>query len=328
MILAIPLIAHLLMSLMMLAVPHLTRREILFGVILPADFRSSPEGRRAIREFRLVVIILAIAGAMAILLLGSRFLPVFILAPMTMMAAALITFVVQNRKLQAYAVQPQPVRVMELTTEVERLPWFTWFGLVPLAILLAAAFYLNAHWDSIPSRYPVHWGIDGNPNRWADRSFRAVYSPLIFAGEMVAWFFGFALAIWYGSRQSEPLRRPMMGFFVAIEWSFALTMAGVALSPVLRLPVVAVALGGMPVILLGVIYLIRKSKDSRAPLDPTPNECWKGGMIYYNPDDAALFVGRRDGVGYTTNFGNPWSWVVLGSLPVLLAIGIGTIAIR
>jgi uncharacterized membrane protein len=321
MILAMPLVAHVAMSLLMLALPHITRREILFGVVLPADFRSSPEGRKAVREFRFAVMIPAVAGAVAIVLLGSRFVPVFLLAPVTMMLAAFMTFVSQNRKLKAFAVQPQPVRVVELSGEPERLPWFTWLGLVPLLLLLAAAWYLYANWDSIPARYPVHFDIDGNPNRWGDRSFRGVYAPLVFGAEMVIWFFGFALAIWYGSRQSEPLRRPTMGFLIAVEWIFGLMMASVALGPVVHLPVGMVAVGGMPIILLSVIYLIKKSRDPRAPVDPTPNECWKGGMFYYNPHDATLFVGRRDGVGFTSNMGNPWSWVMLGSLPVLIAIG-------
>jgi uncharacterized membrane protein len=89
----------------------------------------------------------------------------------------------------------------------------------------------------------------------------------------------------------------------------------------MHLPVAAIALSGLPIILVAVIYLTKKSRDSRAPVDPTPNECWKGGMIYYNPNDAALFVARRDGVGFTSNMGNPWSWVLIGSLPILMAIG-------
>jgi uncharacterized membrane protein len=262
------------------------------------------------------------------MLLGSRFIPVFLLAPLAVTLSGLITFVAQNRKLRAYAVQPQPVRVVELGTEIQPLPWFTWLGLVPLLMLAAAGLYLNANWDSIPSRYPIHWDINGIPNRWADRSFRGVYSPLIFGGEMVGWFFAFALAVWYGSRQSEPLRRPTVGFLVAAEWAFGLTMVGVSLSPLVHLPIALVAVGGMPIILIGVVYLIKKARDPRAPLDPTPNECWKGGMIYYNPNDAALFVGRRDGVGFTSNFGNPWTWAMLGSLPVLIAIGIGTMVLR
>ena len=34
MIVLMPLVAHVLMSLLMLALPHVTRREILFGVVL------------------------------------------------------------------------------------------------------------------------------------------------------------------------------------------------------------------------------------------------------------------------------------------------------
>ena len=52
-----------------------------------------------------------------------------------------------------------------------------------------------------------------------------------------------------------------------------------------------------------------------------PNECWKGGILYYNPNDSAIFVGRRDGAGFTLNMANPWSWAVLGSPLLLMASG-------
>jgi uncharacterized membrane protein len=321
MILVIPLAAHLLISMLILSMPRLTRREILFGVVLPIDFRSSLEGRRAIRMYRSVVAILAIIGLIAIALWGREFLPVLLLAPMTTVITGLIAFIWQNQKLKAFAVQPIPVRELELSAEPERLPWFTWLGLVPPLILLAAALYLHANWNSIPPRFPVHWGLDGNPNRWADRSFRGVYAPLLIGAELVVWLFGFALAIWYGARQSEPLRKPIVGFLIATQWFFALTMAGISLGPLTHLPVAVFALSGIAIILVPGIYLTRKATDPRGPVDPTPNECWKGGMIYDNPNDAALFVARRDGVGFTSNMGNPWSWVMLGSIPVLIAIG-------
>jgi uncharacterized membrane protein len=73
------------------------------------------------------------------------------------------------------------------------------------------------------------------------------------------------------------------------------------------------------VILGSIVYLIRANRAARGPLDPTPKECWKGGILYYNPDDPVLFIGRRDGAGFTLNMGNPWSWVVLGS-PLLIAL--------
>jgi uncharacterized membrane protein len=299
----IPLVAHLFMSLAMLALPHVTRREILFGVVLPADFRSRPEGRKAIREFRFAVLIPAIAGALGIVLLGSRFIPVFLMAPMVMMLAAWITFVLQNRKLRAFAVQPQPIRELELSTQPERLPWFTWLGLAPLVFLAATAVVLYANSDQIS----------------ANRSAREVYGPLIIAAEMTLWLFGFALATWYGSRRSEPLRRPAVGVFVTFGWMLALLMPGMAIQPLINLPAPVLVAPAMAIILFCVIYMIKKSRDARGPLDSTPNECWKGGILYYNPNDPVIFVGRRDGAGFTLNLANPWSWAVLASPLVLMA---------
>jgi uncharacterized membrane protein len=321
MILAILLGAHLLISAVILSIPNMTRKEILFGVAVPIDFRSSPEGRRAIRIFRSVVAVPAIGGLIAIAFWGARFVPWQPALVIATTLAGTMSFIAMNRKIKPFAVQPPSVRELELGAQPERLPWFTWLGLVPLMLLAAGALYLNAHWDIIPARYPIHFDLNGNPNRWADRSIKGVYGPLFFGMEMVVWFFGFALAIWYGSRRSEPLRKPTVGFLVAVEWALALIMAGVSLGPVMHLPGGAIALSGLPIVLGAVIYLMKKSNDPRAPMDPTPNECWKGGMIYYNPNDAALFVARRDSVGFTSNMANPWSWVMFGSIPALIAIG-------
>src|SRR6516164_1117892 len=52
-----------------------------------------------------------------------------------------------------------------------------------------------------------------------------------------------------------------------------------------------------------------------------PDDHWSG-FFYSNPEDPALFVPKRYGVGYTLNFGNPWSWVVLALLVVMVALPI------
>jgi len=285
------LVALLLMSGFMFALPHLTRREILFGVVLPADFRSRPEGRLAIRRFRLVVTISAVAGLIATLMLSPGFGPVAMLAPMATVIAGFTAFVIQNGKLKAFAVQPQPVRELELTGEPERLPWFAWLGLVPMLVLASSAVYV--------------------------RNDRDLIRILILGAGMNLWLFGFSLAIWYGSRRSEPLRRPILGVFVILSWAIALTMPGSILfflnsAALPYLPLIA------PAVILGsAIYLIKKNRDSRSRLDSTPNECWKGGILYYNPNDPAMFVGRRDGAGFTLNMANPWGWAVVAS-PLLL----------
>ena len=60
-------------------------------------------------------------------------------------------------------------------------------------------------------------------------------------------------------------------------------------------------------LLVGVSLLvpILARREERAP-----DRCWKKDY-YVNRADPALFVEKRVGIGYTPNYGNPWSWVVL-----------------
>ena len=72
-----------------------------------------------------------------------------------------------------------------------------------------------------------------------------------------------------------------------------------------------------PVVLLAALSLLVPILARRD--DRTPDRCWKAGIFYVNPADPALFVAKRLGIGYTLNFGNPWSWVVLAFI-ILIAI--------
>ncbi len=81
------------------------------------------------------------------------------------------------------------------------------------------------------------------------------------------------------------------------------------------------ALGPLALLLPAIAYAVHESNKPHDPIDPTPNECWKGGIVYYNPNDAALFVQRRDGIGFTINFANRWNaWAIHGSLPLVLSL--------
>ena len=54
--------------------------------------------------------------------------------------------------------------------------------------------------------------------------------------------------------------------------------------------------------------------------DGTPDAGWKGGFLYYNPNDPALLVERRMGIGWTLNLANRWSWLILGAAVLAMVI--------
>lgn len=47
---------------------------------------------------------------------------------------------------------------------------------------------------------------------------------------------------------------------------------------------------------------------------------WSAGFFYNNPDDLALFVPKRFGLGWTVNFGHPQGKLVLITMLVLLLV--------
>jgi uncharacterized membrane protein len=75
----------------------------------------------------------------------------------------------------------------------------------------------------------------------------------------------------------------------------------------------------------------RSQRKANTPDDHQPTSAvfrdddryWYGGFFYSNPDDPALFVEKRYGLGWTLNFGHPQARLVLiGSLVVVLVLSI------
>ena len=72
-----------------------------------------------------------------------------------------------------------------------------------------------------------------------------------------------------------------------------------------------------PILFLGALALLLPLlvRTGKRP----PDNPWRG-TFYTNPDDPALLVPKRFGIGYTLNFGNPWSWAVLALIFLMVAV--------
>ena len=101
----------------------------------------------------------------------------------------------------------------------------------------------------------------------------------------------------------------------------ALTFCFVPLSPVLHIPVAALVLFTVVATVAMIVYVLMAATSVTDKPEPTPNSAWTAGMFYYNPEDPALCVERRDGIGFTFNFASPASWFLMGALvPILLSM--------
>jgi uncharacterized membrane protein len=160
--------------------------------------------------------------------------------------------------------------------------------------------------------------MDGTPNGWAVRTVKGVYGPLVYAAELCAWFVVCGLAAWYGARRTN-LRLSMLEIMIGVEFALGLLFATIALLPLLAIPIWVVVAFSFCLVIPCVVLAIKRSSEPSDPPEKTPEECWKGGLLYYNPNDPVVFLEKRSGFGYTMNFANPWSWALLAGLVVVIA---------
>ena len=215
--------------------------------------------------------------------------------------------------------------------------------LSPFAILAAAAIYLAIRWDDIPPRFPVHWGVTGHANGWSVRTPLGVYGPLLFGAVVMAAVAASSyVALHFGRpvRGSTPrsvagdFAREMGVFLLSLEFFLAVIFSFVGLLPLMGnrdpgvLPILIATLAMLAALILAMARLAKHHAklhaEAGAPMmGDTPDEHWKGGVFYVNRDDAALFVPKRFGIGYTLNFGHATAWVIMGLvlvLPLILAL--------
>jgi Family of unknown function (DUF5808)/Domain of unknown function (DUF1648) len=328
------------------ALPLWERPGLFFSVTVSPEFRTSPEGQRLLRRYRTLAMVLVAIGWALVLAGGTpKRWPLLILGVAWLGFGPLIAFQIAREEVMPNAAKPLLIREAVLAPRAAHLPGGLLLQAGPFAILAAAAIYLRTHWDQIPEIFPVHWGVDGQPNGWSTRTPIGVYGPLIIAAAMVA---GLALITYGMLREARVVCVPgarshgrdfphQVGYFLAgLEYFLALTLSFVAMIPLLGPPNIAFVLLGSIALIAVAFEAAHRLNQARAHSigaetpqgaagvfgDGTLNEHWKMGKFYFNPNDPALLVEKRFGIGYTLNFARGIAWLIMALLvfvPVALA---------
>lgn len=321
-----PSMMILLMGLLYHWLPLWRRENQYFGVTTPAGFAETGEGRGALRRFRAwmwlgstlaLLLVWAVAGS-------ERGGPV-ILATLLQLAAAIAVFAAAHRRVAGYAMRP-PARTASLEPDREAIPGGIFAVVLPLAILAGTALYMGANRELLPERIPVHWNLAGEPDRWKEASAGALYGPLAAGATMCLLLLGAAMGILKASPRpagdsaewTRRFRRANLRLLAVLTTVMAVQFSLLAAKPVMAAQGVSLPdrlVGLMPVaaMVLMVIPIVRMSRQSGSGADATPDRRWYLGQFYYNPEDPALMVERRFGLGYTLNFGNRLAWLFLRS---------------
>jgi uncharacterized membrane protein len=313
--------------------PAITRPTVQFGVRVPRELVSAPvigRQRRAYYWRTAAIVVCCTAAAIGLAGHGSWWLPRVIL--LAEVAAELGCFWRARKEIAAaknaegwFAGHTQ---VVATDTSWRTSPaHFPVLWLTPALTVIAATVIVGA------LRYP-------ELHESSVRAFGAVAGQLY----VTALCTGLMLIV-YRSRPDIEATDAAAGTrryraFLAAYTKALLTLAAlVNLSLLLlalrswqvyRLTGIADALPALP-LAAGLILLLavglrtgqggyRLSGGARRPAaagiatDRDDDRFWKAGLFYVNRDDPSVMVGRRFGVGWTLNFGNPLAWLLIGAI--------------
>lgn len=343
-------------------IPYLLKKTIAFGVTIPQNKIDIPI-LATYKKFYLVVI----GGLGTFLTIGfsiwaminhrteEKMMIYGLALQFTVLLFSMALYFVLHAKLthlkqkEKWGQDLKEVRTVDIAIRAadEMLPSFIY--LVPCLIPIGLIIYTIIQYPLLPDLIPTHWGIDGKPDAFTNKTvFSAISLPLILLvlqGMMLAINeFTKKSGIKINAVNKKRSRAQQLLFRKYTSWFlFITTLLSTILLSFLQLTIIHDHLGNATLrltipfgflfilLLLTITYAVKVGQSgARLKINVTDEEMegitnydddtfWKAGLFYVNKDDPSVFVEKRFGIGWTLNYGNPFGYLIL-FIPLVIII--------
>lgn len=341
-----------------LLVPQLSRRTVPLGVDVPSAYAAHPVVRAAVARYRMGVAWLT--PAVGMLLVGASLagLSEAVAASLTLVAVIAmvlgITLVMRAASAPIRAAKREqdwyagkPVAIIASTTgqpePAGRVRW-GWHA-AAATLLVGLGGYAVTAYDSFVDPMVTHSGWAG-PDAWSAKSWPVVLTPLGIGLAVVGAVIAVAAVLARqaprilpggdpdAARAAASHRAALAQHLVgAVNLTTAATLGGLALvrwhgtTSAERPLLVATLVAPLLVVVASLVGLNRLREprtrtDPAGPESPDQDDRWKLGAFYYAPDDPRFMVEKRMGLGTTVNFGHPGGKVFAAVVIALVSVAI------
>lgn len=339
---------------LLVVTPRVSSPQYRYGVHLPSVARADPALATADHAYRIGVGFAALAAAPFVALgAAPGWSWAAVAAPFVALAVGFGGYLTARREVfriksrAGWSSTGPRVAVAELRPSHVDHTWPAW-TLLPLAVWVFFLVWGITVYPSLPASIPTHFNGNGVPDTYSPTSIGTAFFVTVVGAAVLGIFVALAAGI---TRARAPLdaARPrtdaerqfqfryqgvrgllVFGAFVqatlglsgAETWGVIPTSAAGGL-----IPLIPTFVG---TVILLAFFLRLGQLGSRIPMPPEAegaplpaveprtarddDAAWAGGVLYHNREDSALLVPRRYGVGWTLNWGNPWSWVIIVAL--------------
>lgn len=350
---------------MQILTPYISRRNILLGVKTPPNLLKTKEVKDIIKGFIISNIAIGSLSILLISYFLYKFYSITLvtLAPLIFLGILFIIYIIWNKKLKVLKIEMEwdklATNIVVVDTKFSRDKarvdeLSKWWLLLPCGIIAVNLFLSLYKYPSLAEKIPIHWDFQGNIDGYMNKSIPAV---LMMPGFQLLMGIIMYLA-YYAMKKSKQkidsknpelslkkniIFRKTWGIYflvstVLLELLFTVTnlmvlgiLQDLKLFNLVIIIVLTITIGGSIILSLvlgqgGDRIKIHYEEDTYG-YDMEDDKLWKlGNSIYYNPDDPAIFVEKRVGVGWTVNGGRPLG-ILLLILPFII-IGITLLLIK
>lgn len=353
------IVAYIPINVIGIASPLLAKKSIIFGVSIPPAYIRNERIETTKSSYMRLSIGFSIAGLLLFVVFQpwlneSRFTAALITAIVYSLVLHTVTYLVfytrVKRIKQEQGWQQEPAGTQKVSIDIsfhtrKKVYSNAWY-LIHLAIVLSTAAYLASIYNSIPDVMATHYDLQGNADGFSNKSFMTVFDLSFMQLFMIGLFMFCNWLTDKSKQQTDPLQPEksmantivfrklsslfllVLGFLIVAFFSLlklgSVAEVSTSFTGISSISFIVVLVAVCTFFIIRMIAIKRtpfKEEITAVPMDA--DHYWKLGMIYFNPADPALFVEKRQGIGYTVNMGRPVSWIfviVLIAMVVLIEV--------
>ena len=348
----------------LLAIPLVARKGLLFGTYVGEEFADSDAARRLRRRWYIGCIaipLLALGGGLAVSLMGWPVAGNLAGLALLLLGGPLLYITLHREALKLVPLEA----ALQAETAAAPLdygePKSAALAELALSVCICAGLvkvlYAARSYDALPSRVPSPFGWSGAGDGWSEKSVATVMMLSVANLVICPIMALFALLT---AQAKRSVRGGSGGRSIEAQNAFRSSMANVlsgtalfssALLTFKSVETIRIGLskshfmsGGstliavaMHLFMIGSLVWIAvkfgqggarmEDGSAAAPLTNglADNTRWIWGVFYVNKVDPSILVENRFGLGYTLNFGNPRAVLIL--LPLVLFLGLAALAL-
>lgn len=336
-------------------IQNFSRKPYVFGRYLPDEISEGKEARGIVRAYKLLTIALTLI--LLLVLIGLLYITKSIRLATIFICLCPFIYIIPllwaNHKIKSLASKEgvkKPGKKLLISTELAKNKLLSGTGLLfiyalGLVLIILTSIVILLNYDKFPDQLIMNIGFAGEINRVADKSYGSLLTPSL--ASFITWFvFLIANIAYLKSKQALSLDLPEESLHRLIQarriWTFYYGILCVALILTIQLGVPYFMASGksgpllIPITVICIlavvlqIFLASKVGVDGSKLTTEPGDVFTGdeqnwllaGLVYYNPEDPAVFVYRRLGAGVTVNVASTLGKVFIAFFALVMLVSI------